>query len=105
MSNEIELMKEISNKLSQLLVLTKLSNFKVIADTKKEIQKDPISRALLDLADGLLTSSQIQNGVIQQTHASQSTVKRRIAELVEKGGLISVRKGKEIYYENSGLYD
>jgi len=34
-----------------------------------------------------------------------ATVKRRMSELVEKGALTSTRKGKEVYYENSGLYD
>jgi Fic family protein len=105
MTDETELLKDISHKLSQLIVLTKLSNSKVIADTKEEIRKDPVSRALLDLADGSISSSQLKTQVMAQTKASQSTVERRIAELVEKGGLVATKKGHEIYYENSGLYD
>lgn len=105
MTDETELLKEISHKLSQLIVLTKLSNSKVIAETKEEIRKDPVSRALLDLADGTLSSAQLKDKVIQQTNTSEATVKRRISDLTEKGALISTRKGKEIYYENSGLYD
>lgn len=105
MTDETDLLKEISRKLGQLLVLTKLSNSKVIAETKEEIKKDPVSRALLDLSDGSLSSSQIKDKVIEQTKASESTIKRRINELVEKGGLIANKKGNEVYYENSGLYD
>lgn len=105
MTDETDLLKEISRKLGRLLVLTKLSNSKVIAETKEEIKKDPVSRALLDLADGSLSSFQIKDKVIEQTKASQSTVERRINELVEKGGLIANKKGHEVYYENSGLYD
>jgi len=105
MSNEIELLKEISHKLSQLLVLTKLSSSKVIAETKEEIRKDPVSLALLSSADGSLSLTQMTGKVIEQTKASERTVKRRIADLVEKGALTSIKKGKENYYENSGLYD
>jgi Fic family protein len=105
MTEEVKLLKEMSRKLSQLIVLTKLSNSKVIEDTKKEIRKDKASRTVLDLADGSLSSSQLKEKVMAQTKVSEPTVKRRIAGLVEKGALTFVRKGKEIYYENSGLYD
>jgi Fic family protein len=105
MSDEIELLKEISHKLSYLLVLTKLSNSKAIAETKEEIRKDPVSLALLSLADGSLSSTHMTSKVIEQAKASERTVRGRISELVEKGALIPLRKGKEIYYENSGLYD
>ena len=105
MTNETELLKEISHKLSQLIVLTKLSNSKIIAETKEEIRKDPVSRALLDFADGTLSSGQLTDKVMQQVQTSERTVKRRISDLTEKGALISTRKGNEVYYENSGLYD
>ena len=105
MSEEIELLREISRKLSQLIVLTKLSCSKLIEDNKKEIRKDVVSRLILDLADGSLSSSQLKEKVMVQAKVSESTVKRRIADLIEKGALIFTRKGKEIYYENSGLYD
>jgi Fic family protein len=104
MTDETDLLKEISRKLSQLIVLTKLSNSQLIAETKKEINKDPVSVALLNLADGSLTYSQIIEKVKVQTKASEPTVKRRIADLSEKGALYSTRKGKEVYYVNSGLY-
>ena len=60
MSEEIELLREISRKLSQLIVLTKLSCSKLIEDNKKEIRKDEVSRLILDLADGSLSSSQLK---------------------------------------------
>lgn len=105
MTDETDLLKEISHKLSQLLVLIKLSNSKAITETKEEIKRDPVFCILLDLADGSLSSTQMKNKVIEQTRASQTTVERRIAELVEKGGLVAIRRGHEIYYENSGLFD
>jgi DNA-binding transcriptional ArsR family regulator len=105
MSSETELLKEISHKLSQLIVLTKLSNAKIIAETKEAIKKDPASVAILNLADGSLTSSQINQRVQEKTKLSERTVQGRIADLIEKGALNSIRRGQELYYENSGLYD
>jgi hypothetical protein len=75
MTDEIDLLKEISRKLSQLLVLTKLSNSKAIAETKEEIKKDPVYLALLNLADGSLSYSQITAKVVEQTKASDGLYK------------------------------
>ena len=102
---DIDLLKEISQKLSQLIVLMKLSNSKAIAEFKEEIEKDIVLKEILRIADGQLTSAQLTEKVVQQTKVAERTVKRRISDLIEKGGLNYVRKGKEIYYENSGLYE
>lgn len=105
MSGDSDLLKEISNKLSQLIVLTKLSNSNQIQTVKEEIRKDPVAQAAIDLSDGFLTASQIKEKVALQTHVSEKTVERRLTELTEKGVLVTSKKGKEIYYSNSGLYD
>jgi Fic family protein len=103
--SEVELLKDISRKLSQLIVLTKLSSSNIIAETRKEIRKDKVFRTALDLADGSLGSTQLKDKIKKQAKVSEATVKRRIADLIEKGALTVIRKGNEIYYENSGLYD
>ena len=105
LSDEVELLKDISHKLSQLIVITKISNSEAIAETKKKIKEDPISCALLNLADGKLSAGQLTDKVKKKTKKSERTVKGRIADLIEKGALIAKRRGKEIFYENSGLYD
>ena len=105
MSHEIEVLREISGKLSQLIILTRLSNSKIIAEAKEELKKDPEATALLKLANGSLNYSQIVDKVAKKTKKSKITVKRRIADLLEKGALIAIRKGNETYCENSGLYD
>ncbi len=104
MSAELELLKDISDKLTQLLILTRLENSKAIADFKEEIDNDPILQTILKLADGILSSANIKQKVKEQTGESERTISRRIATLMEKGALIAIRKGKEIYYDNSGLY-
>ncbi len=105
MPTELELLQNISEKLSQLITLTRLVNFKAIADFKEEIGKDPVFRAIVSLADGMLSSSKIKDKVKEQTKVSERTIEGRLATLVEKGALNAVRKGNEIYYVNSGLYD
>lgn len=105
MSVEVELLKEISHKLSQLIFLTKLSNYELLEQTRKEINKDSVAQAILALADGLITSSQLKEKVSGQTNVSERTVERRINDLVEKGAITRIRKGHEVYYENPGLYD
>ena len=105
MPDEVKLLREISRKLSQLIVLTKLSNSKSIEETKKEIRKDKVCQALLDLADGALGATQQKQKVMAIAKVSQDTVERRIYLLVEKGELIPNRKGRVTFYENSGLYD
>lgn len=105
MPTEVELLENTSNKLSLLITLTRLTNSKAIADFKEAISKDPIFGTILDLANGTLSSSEIKMKVVEQTKVSEGTIKNRIAILMEKGALTAVRNGKEIYYQNSGLYD
>jgi hypothetical protein len=104
MATELELLQDISDKLNQLIVLTRLANSKAIAGFKEEIDKDPVFRAVLDLADETLSSAELKQKVKEQTNVSEGTIKNRIAVLMEKGGLTAVKKGKEIYYGDSGLY-
>lgn len=104
MATELDLLQNISDKLNQLIILTRLANSKAIADFKGEIDNDPVFLALLDLADEKLSSAELKQKVKEQTNVSEGTIKNRIAVLMEKGGLIAVKKGKEIYYCDSGLY-
>lgn len=105
MSDEVKLLREISRKLSQLIVLTKLSSSKFVEETRKEIKKDKVCHTLLDLADGSLGATQLKQKVMATTKVSEETVERRISLLVEKGGLTSKKIGREVFYENSGIYD
>lgn len=104
-TENIKLLKEISSKLSQLITLFKLSMRDTIGKVKEEIRRDEVSQTILELADSSLTSDQLKQKVVSITGTSTATVKRRISNLVEKGALIARRRGREIYYENSGLYD
>jgi hypothetical protein len=101
---ELSVLQEISDKLNQLLILTRLANSKAIMEFKEEIEKDPVFQAILEIADETLSSSELKVKVTEKTKASEPTIKRRIAVLMEKGALYAKKKGHEIYYCDSGLY-
>ena len=103
--SETDLLKEISKKLSDLIILTKLTSSKAIAEFKDEIAKDSVFQEILNCADGSLSSAQLRQKVTEKTQVSDVTVRRRISQLLEKGGLTFTKKGNETYYENSGLYE
>ena len=105
--NEVTILREISDKLDklivlfsykldQLIVLLKLSNRDILNQLKKEIQGDCVSARILELADGTLTYSDLLKKI---------TVKRKISRLREMGFLITRREGRQVYYENSGLFE
>jgi len=105
LSDEITILEEISRKLSQLIILFRMTNREEIDEIKKEIREDKVARSILELADGSLSFKSLKQKVSQSTKVSQTTVERRAYELVDKGALIANRKGKENFYQNSGLYD
>mgnify|MGYP000220987821 CR=1 FL=1 len=105
--NEVTILREISDKLDklivlfsykldQLIILLKLSNRDILNQLKKEIQGDCVSARILELADGTLTYSDLLKKI---------TVKRKISRLREMGFLITRREGRQVYYENSGLFE
>lgn len=103
--SELEELKQINQKLDQLLILIKISNLDKISKTKEELQSDPIFSAILSLADGSLTSKQLKEKVAKKVKKGVRTVESRLADLVEKGVLKVNKKGREYYYEQSGLFD
>ena len=103
--SEIEILEDISRKLDQLIILLKLSNRDIIDKFKKEVRKDRIAAKILELADGTLTYSDLTKKVSEELKVAEITVKRKISRLREVGFLIAKRKGKEVYYENSGLFE
>ena len=103
MKEEIKILKEISRKLDQLISLLKLSNLDTLNKISTDIMKDKISVKILELADGTLSYSDLTKMVSKELGVAEITVKKKIARLRKMGLLISKRKGKEVYYENSGL--
>ena len=69
------------------------------------VKKDRISARILDLADGTLSYSDLSKKISEEMKVAEITVKKKISTLREVGFLISRRKGREVYYEDSGLFD
>lgn len=104
MSEETSL-KDVVDRLDQLISLWKLANRDTIKKIKKEIEKDPVSKKILELSDGTREYGALVEEVAKVTGKSTRTVERRISDLVEMSVIRSVRKGKQVFYEKTGLYD
>jgi len=105
MSTELEVLKEISKKLDQMLILSKLSNRDTLEEFKKKIRGDKVFGKILDFSDGSLTSSDLQKKVAKKMGVAEITVRKKISELREMGFLVAKKEGREVYYEKSDLFD
>jgi len=103
--DSIALLKEISKKLDHLVILMKLSNRAVLEDFKKKLERDKVALKILENADGSSTYSDLSKKVATDLGVAEITVKKKISDMKELGVLTVTRKGKEAYYENSGLLD
>lgn len=104
-NEETKVLKEISDKLDQLILLLKLSNREKLESFKKMVEKDKVSKRILELADGTVTYSDLVKKISEEMKVVEITVKKKISSLKEWGFLKTRREGREVYYENSGLFD
>lgn len=104
-SENTKILKEISHKLDQLIVLWKMSNRKTIEEFKRSVKRDKVSSKIMDFADGSLTYSELTKKVAEEMKVAEITVMKKIATLKELGFLITRREGRKVFYENSGLFD
>lgn len=105
MSKEQEILKEISRKLDQLIILTKLNSLDIIKKYKMKIRGDKVFAKILDYSDGSLSYSELCEKVSKELGVAEITVKRKVSELKEMGFLVAERKGRQVYYNTSGLFE
>lgn len=79
--------------------MEKIKKFKI------KIRSDKISARILDSSDGSLSYSKLVEKVSEELGCAQITVMKKISELKEMGFLITERKGKEVLYDKSGLFE
>jgi len=103
MSKEIDF-KDVVDRLDELITLFKLANYDKIKKGKNEIMKDPVSRKIIELADGTREYNVLAEEVAKITGKSERTVKSRISELSDKGAIKGKRAGKKVYYETIDLF-
>lgn len=94
MSTELDVLKEISKKLDQMIILSKLSNRDTLEEFKKKIRGDKVSKKLLDYSDGSLTTSQLIQKVVKKLGASTRTVEGKISDLKKNAFLIARKEGR-----------
>lgn len=104
MANQEELLGQVVNRLDQAITLLKLGNRGAIEQAWEEMNKDDVSKSLLELSDGTLESGELQKRVAEATKKSTRTVQNRIGELVRLGALRPTRQGAKVYYQKSDIF-
>jgi DNA-binding transcriptional ArsR family regulator len=105
LSKDQKILKEISNKLDQLIILTKLNSLDIIKKYKVAIRRDTIAAKILDYSDGSLSYSKLVEKTSKEFGVAEITVMKKISELRDMGFLVTERKGREVYYDKSGLFE
>ena|SRR2546430_534437 len=101
-----ETLSEISEKLDTLIALTKISNRIALEEYRQQISKDKVYAKIMEkLEDGSLTYGVLSKQVADELAVAEITVKKKLSELKDMGLLKTVRKGREVQYEKSGLVD
>lgn len=105
MSEQIKTLKEISRKLDQLIILTKIGNLDTIEEYRTRIRGDKVAAKILDYSDGSMSYSEISEKVSSELGVAEITVKKKITDLREMGFLVTERRGRQVYYDTSGLFE
>jgi biotin operon repressor len=106
MSEDIKLLlEEISGKLDEIITLLMLSNLRELRKVKAEIMKDKIAKAIISNADGTVSYSDLAKQIAEDLGVAEITVKKKISDLKSMGILIGQRKGREVFYEVSTLFE
>jgi len=105
MSKEQEILREISYKLDQLIILTKLSSQDIIEKYRAKVRGDKVFAKIINYSDGTLNYSQLSEKISKELGVAEITVMKKLSELKEMGFLVTERRGKQVYYKSSGLFE
>jgi Fic family protein len=95
----------LEEKLDLLISLLRIAHREPLQSEHDAVLTDPISKAILDESGGWVSAGELQKAVAQKAKTSVPTVKRRIAELVERGLLKRVGGGAHVEYRTTGLIE
>jgi hypothetical protein len=95
----------IKNQLDTIISLLKLAHRDALNEVRRDLTSDDVPAALLEktAGDEPVGAGVLKEQVMKQTGQSDSTVKRRIAELVAMGALVKVGGGPTTAYKSTGL--
>jgi DNA-binding transcriptional regulator PaaX len=99
------LLKEISRKLDDIITLLILSNRVELKKIKNEMMKDKIAGAIISKADGTKSYSDLAREIAEEFGVAEITVKKKISDLKSIGVIIGQRKGREVFYQVSTLFE
>jgi len=105
LSEQVKILKDISRKLDRLIILTKLGNLDIIAEYRKKIRGDKVASKILDYSDGSMNYSEISEKVSSELGVAEITVKKKITDLRAMGFLVTEKRGRQVYYDTSRLFE
>jgi len=100
-----KLVESLERKLDVIISLLKIENSEKIKELRIQINEDIPSKLVLEYADGTLSYTELKNKVANDGGVHEITVRRRIAELADMGLLIGSKRGREVYYSNTGIIE
>jgi hypothetical protein len=95
----------VERKLDLLIALTRVGVRQQLEAELKEIESDPVSKAILQKTHDEIAAGPLKTAVMKATKQSEPTVKRRLGELVARGALSRAGAGGKVTYRNTGLFD
>lgn len=95
--------EDIVARLDKLSGILQLAHYDAIEASRTRIRADKTNTAILDQAGETTPAGKLIKAVKQKTGQSQSTIKRRIAALVELGVLEKSGGGPITSYRTTGL--
>lgn len=94
---------EVVKRLDTVIAILRLAHRDELENARTEILGDKTNKAILDLSTDWQAAGQLQKAVRQKTKESGSTVKRRLAALVDLGVLERRGSGPSVAYRSTGL--
>lgn len=97
--------KALEDKLDLLISLQRIAHAPALDAERGAVLADPVSKAVLSGSADWINAGPLQKAVAKKAKTSVPTVKRRIAELVERGLLKRAGSGSHIQYRTTGLIE
>jgi Fic family protein len=95
--------QEIGRRLDTIIAILQLAHFDTIEASRAKIRADRTNATILSLTAKETPAGKLIQSVKQKTGESESTVKRRIATLVDLGALERSGGGPTTSYKATGL--
>jgi DNA-binding transcriptional ArsR family regulator len=77
----------------------------VINKHRDKIRNDIVASKILEYSDGSLSYSKLSEKVSKELGVAKITVMKKISDLSKIGILVTERKGREVFYDTSGLFE